>query len=218
MQVFLCDEVTIDTFIALPTQQRNAVLRPLPTPDLHNLYEKLVNFILHDSATVAAKARDVSRGLLGDNRTPLGEVLTPMLVVATLDGSFGCHHRISDSVVDVIFISRSLWEKWRDALRAQSQDADGLQVVIVAALLHELAHRCVSLAQQTRTLEKSGHPEPASKLTSERLRVPWLPGSKGEAGHYTEWRISAGFSGGINPVVKHTSALAPTTFECSLGP
>ncbi|KAJ7476151.1 hypothetical protein FB451DRAFT_1245982 [Mycena latifolia] len=198
MQVFLCDDVTIETFIALPAQQRNSVLRPLPTPDLHNIYEKLVTFILHDSTNVAAKTRDILRELLGDNRTPLAEALTPALVVTSLDGSFGCHHWIFDSVSDVIFISRSLWEQWRDALRSQSQDVDGLQVVVVATLLHELAHRCISLAaaqfgftaEQTRT-----HRELASKLTPDRLRVPWLPGSKGEAGQYTEWRIFGGILG-----------------------
>jgi hypothetical protein len=144
-QVYICD-TPIEILVALQAHDRESHLKPLPTPDLAQFSTRLADFILRDSASIACKTRTTLTELLGDDKTPLSEVLSPTLVVTTLEGSYGCHYRISDSVADMIFMSRSIWEQWQAALTRQTKDFHALQVVVTATILHEIAHRCISLA------------------------------------------------------------------------
>ncbi|KAJ7210547.1 hypothetical protein GGX14DRAFT_565760 [Mycena pura] len=177
MQALLCNEETTRTFVALSAPEQMKRLEPLPTGDLSELYTNLVNFVLHDTSGIAVRARSVFHELLGESDVKLEDALTATLVVIEVSNSVGAHACVSYSK-GYIFLSRSLWFTYRDALKYTRIH---LHMVIVATLVHELAHRCISL-----TVGK--------KETPARFCVPWMLDG-GEAGDYTEWRVFGGVLG-----------------------
>ncbi|KAJ7224074.1 hypothetical protein GGX14DRAFT_648342 [Mycena pura] len=213
-RVFLCEQKTVETWVLLGEEQRNGLLTPLPSPDLESLYNTILHTIAFGPGEGARMARSTLQELLGESRS-LSDAIhghAPKLIVASLQHGFGCDYRISG--VDAIFLDRWLWGQWRDALNlaAQWPMLAGLQVVVVATILHELAHWCVSLAVGTieRPLadfcpaELQLYPgnidklkvrlarEIALKATPEKMRVPWQQGGRVEAGQYIEWQVFGG--------------------------
>ncbi|KAJ7151514.1 hypothetical protein C8R46DRAFT_1122243 [Mycena filopes] len=195
MQAFLCDEAGGALFVSLPPEDRASFLKPMPTPDLATLLQKLHQFIVHNPSPVAAKARDLFLDLLGPSPLPLGDALSVTLVVIDLgfgedSDCAGRYFRVSGSEQYYMLLSRALWAYWRDALYAGSlKDRHGLELVLVASLVHELAHHCVSLGAQHAQLRTQG------EVSAEKHRVPWLPDPEAESGYYAEWKVFGGLLG-----------------------
>ncbi|KAJ6466736.1 hypothetical protein C8R47DRAFT_1153526 [Mycena vitilis] len=219
--VFFLDRVTVETWALLAQEDRDPLLSPLPSEsgDIEILYGVVLRTIAFGTGESACTARATLQDLLGNSSMNLRDALAkPKLDITSLEQKLGCSYRITG--MDSLFLNRWLWEQWRDALAARSPELSSLQIVIVATIVHELAHWCVSLAVGTidRQLDIDRlyirlERELILKVTPDKKSFPWRQEGRAEAGQFMEWKVFGGIMEWVSRTRQAMVCVGPTDFR-----